>query len=235
MIVSVLRKYNKMKKIFLPLILLISINAYSQVGINNTTPSASLDVVSKGNTNATKALEINDNTNKELVSVSDTGVVRLENYKSYSFLGTDSNGNLKDGAALNIPSMAAIGTIIGDSSLENANVFYTIPFTINKINADNLTYNNGIFTVNKAGYYSITSYNYIVLTNGGGSAQSQIFKNTSVASLTLTGHVDGSTFVGHTTNYTGFYGVGDQIIIKADYTRTFRVSSGSLSIVYYGS
>lgn len=50
--------------------------AFSQndnVGINTGTPSAMLDIVSKGNTDASKTLEINNSSNTELVKVTDAG------------------------------------------------------------------------------------------------------------------------------------------------------------------
>lgn len=147
-----------MKKLLLPTVLLAFLNVYSQVGIQTTTLSATVDVVSKGNTNAMKALEINDNTNKELLSVSDNGSVRLENYKNFSLLGTDVNGNLVNGTTANIPSIVGIAT--GDASTANlpANTEATYTFTTDKINPANLSYNAGNFTVLKAGYYGLTLY-----------------------------------------------------------------------------
>ncbi|HCA06137.1 hypothetical protein [Chryseobacterium sp.] len=225
-----------MKKIFLPLVLLTSIITYSQVGINSSTPSASLDLVSKGNTNATKALEINDSTNKELVSVSDTGVLRLENYKNYSFLGTDANGNLGDGAALNIPSIAGAGEGKAAASDSPANGVYQMTFvdTI-KINSANLSYSNGIFTVLKAGYYSITASTFIALGAGGGSAVSRIYQNSTNVSKVLTFHESGTSDTGHTISYTGKFIVGDKIRVEVGFTRNFRLTNGSISLVYYGT
>lgn len=56
--------------------------AFSQsgnVGINTTAPSARLDIVSKGNTNATLALKVNSNTNTPLMSVADNGNIYFKN------------------------------------------------------------------------------------------------------------------------------------------------------------
>ncbi|GAA5095531.1 hypothetical protein GCM10023210_28390 [Chryseobacterium ginsengisoli] len=50
---------------------------YAQVGINETNPSAALDIKSKGNTNATKALEINNSSGTEMVTVLDNGNVGI--------------------------------------------------------------------------------------------------------------------------------------------------------------
>jgi len=66
-----------MKKTILSLSLMITTILYSQVGINEVNPSATLDIKSKGNTNSTKALEINNSDAKELVTVLDNGNVGI--------------------------------------------------------------------------------------------------------------------------------------------------------------
>lgn len=59
--------------------LLLSSLSYAQVGVGTEMPSAGLDVVSKGNTNATKALEINNSANTEMVTVLDNGNMGIGN------------------------------------------------------------------------------------------------------------------------------------------------------------
>lgn len=226
-----------MKKTLFPLVLCTSIFGYSQIGINTSTPNASLDIVSKGNTNATKALIINDNTNKELLSVSDIGEVRLENYKNINLLGTDANGYLKSAQALNIPSLSAIGTVIANTVLDTG--VYTIPFTVNKLDNTLLTYdtNTRKFTVMKAGYYSIKAYaNYILDSSAptGGSGRTSIFKGTTIISTTLAGYGDGTQSFGQNTSATVFFNIGDTIHVTTNYTLKFRVDKGSIDIVYYG-
>lgn len=69
-----------MKKILTLVIAFISIMTYSQtgnVGINTSTPSAALDIVSKDNTSATKALEINNSSNTEMLTVLNDGNVGI--------------------------------------------------------------------------------------------------------------------------------------------------------------
>ncbi|WP_143883606.1 hypothetical protein [Chryseobacterium binzhouense] len=66
-----------MKKTILSLSIVISGILSSQVGINENNPSATLDIKSKGNTSATKALEINNSDAKELVTVLDNGNVGI--------------------------------------------------------------------------------------------------------------------------------------------------------------
>ncbi|CAA7196529.1 hypothetical protein [Chryseobacterium potabilaquae] len=58
---------------YLIILLLTSNVTFCQVGINSENPSATLDIVSKGNTNSTKALEINNSSNSEIVTILDNG------------------------------------------------------------------------------------------------------------------------------------------------------------------
>lgn len=61
------------------LFLLTGSLVFGQTGVNTTTPSAELDIVSKGNTNATKALEVNNSSNTEMVTVLNNGNVGIGN------------------------------------------------------------------------------------------------------------------------------------------------------------
>ncbi|MGG5211006.1 hypothetical protein ACQWU4_18960 [Chryseobacterium sp. MIQD13] len=65
------------KIIILSTVLLFNTIVPGQTGINTSTPSASLDIVSKGNTSATKALEINNSSAKEMVTVLNNGNVGI--------------------------------------------------------------------------------------------------------------------------------------------------------------
>ncbi|MBB4807873.1 hypothetical protein HNP38_003189 [Chryseobacterium defluvii] len=51
--------------------------AFTQVGINQSSPSAALDIVSKGNTSSTKALEINNSLGTEIFTILDNGNVGI--------------------------------------------------------------------------------------------------------------------------------------------------------------
>lgn len=68
-----------MKKKFILLMSLSCIPTFfhSQVGINTETPSATLDIVSKGNTLSTKALEVNNSSATEMVTVLNNGNVGI--------------------------------------------------------------------------------------------------------------------------------------------------------------
>jgi len=66
------------KKITLTVLLSVSfMNLNAQVGINTSTPSATLDVISKGNIASGKALKINNSSSNELVTVLDNGNVGI--------------------------------------------------------------------------------------------------------------------------------------------------------------
>ncbi|TZF93772.1 hypothetical protein FW781_18985 [Chryseobacterium panacisoli] len=65
------------KKLILSITLLLTGFVYSQVGINTNNPSATLDLVSKGNTSSTKAMEINNAAAKEMVTILNNGNVGI--------------------------------------------------------------------------------------------------------------------------------------------------------------
>ncbi|WP_336703296.1 hypothetical protein [Chryseobacterium indologenes] len=207
------------------------------VGVNVSSPSAVLDIMSNGTTNATKALEINDSTNKELLQVADDGSFRLEKYKNIGVLGTDANGFLVDGSALNIPSITTIASVDASAN-QAATTQYVVTSTVNKNNAANITYSNGLFTINKAGYYSFSAYiKYDISMNSpsGGSAVTQFLKNGSAFTHTDGSYFDGSLDLGHNLSGTQFFNVGDVVKLRANYTRTFKITNGSVTIVYYGT
>jgi len=56
---------------------LLPVFIFGQVGINTANPSAGLDVVSTGSTSATKALEVNNSANAELMTILDNGNVGI--------------------------------------------------------------------------------------------------------------------------------------------------------------
>lgn len=231
-----------MKKKFLLLIVLFAFfRAYSQVGVNTSTPSAALDVLSKGTTSATKALEINDSTDKELLRVQDDGGVRFEKYKNIGVLGTDANGFLVDGSNLNIPSLGFIGSatsspvIVGGSG-------YDVLYNSQKPTS-NLTYNNGLFTINKAGFYQVTVFTLFDIsmnTPTGGSGYTQIVLNNGgsqplTIGYNLTSQSDGVTSFGHTVSGFRYLNVGDVVYVHTAYARSFKVYGGSIGFVYYGT
>jgi len=64
-----------------------------QVGIDTDTPSATLDIVSKGNNGTTKALEINNSSTTELFTVLDNGNVGINNASPSTLLHIKNNSS----------------------------------------------------------------------------------------------------------------------------------------------
>lgn len=99
-------------------------------------------------------------------------------------------------------------------------------------------YSSGNFTINKAGYYNFSVFvRYDVSMNSptGGSAATNLVKNATMFSNNLSGHGDGTTNIGHNLAGTQFFNVGDIVRVTTAYTRTFRITQGSMTIVYYGT
>lgn len=59
------------------LFLTLPITIFAQVGINTITPSASLDIVSRGNTGTTKAVEVNNSSAVEMLTILNNGNVGI--------------------------------------------------------------------------------------------------------------------------------------------------------------
>jgi len=66
-----------MKKTVFLASILMSVSLLAQVGINEIAPSATLDIKSKGNTNTTKALEVNNSSGTEIMTILDNGNVGI--------------------------------------------------------------------------------------------------------------------------------------------------------------
>jgi hypothetical protein len=145
---------------------------FSQVGINTTTPSAALDIVSKGSSYATKALEVNSSS-QELFTVLDngnvgigvsnpstqlhtTGTVRMEglgnNTNNTKVLTADAVGNVTTRST----STLLPQVLIGANGLDAVNTTQTIS-SINNVP----TYTTGLlvksFTLSQA---SIVTFSY---------------------------------------------------------------------------
>lgn len=97
---------NIMQKI---IFLFISSMVFSQnVGINNVTPSATLDIISSGSTNATKALRVSNSTSTEIFTIQNDGNV-----------GINSPLAASNTAQLNINSGALTKSVLKLENLSN--------------------------------------------------------------------------------------------------------------------
>jgi hypothetical protein len=93
---------NKLVISLLALFLLPKI-IYSQtgsIGIRTATPSATLDILANGNTNTTKALEINNSSNLEMMTVLNNGNIGINNSNPIAKLNM-TNGRIIISAANN--------------------------------------------------------------------------------------------------------------------------------------
>lgn len=95
----------------------------AQVGINNPTPSAELDIVSKGNTNASKALEINNSSNTEMVTILNNGNVGIGNTAPTTKL--DINNGTTAGAVKIVDGTQGVGTVLTSDANGVASWFAT--------------------------------------------------------------------------------------------------------------
>jgi|GEM_PF-1294382 len=104
-------KYYIMTKFFLGISLIYSVFFFAQngnVGINTASPSAALDIVSGGNTSATKALEINNSSALEMLTVQNDGNV-----------GINSSTTANNTAQLNVNSGSAAKPVLKINNLSN--------------------------------------------------------------------------------------------------------------------
>lgn len=85
---------NKSAMKFSLALLLCSMLANSQVGINTTSPTAQLEVVTNGNTNATKAFSVINSNGVELLRISDDGTVTINSLASGGTVIAQSGGKL---------------------------------------------------------------------------------------------------------------------------------------------
>lgn len=86
-------------KIYSLIIILLPFFISAQIGINTTSPSATLDIISKGNTGTTKALKISDSTNptpNELITILDNGNLGINKSNPSGKLHIVGNGITND-------------------------------------------------------------------------------------------------------------------------------------------
>ncbi|SFN40751.1 hypothetical protein SAMN05421594_2638 [Chryseobacterium oleae] len=79
------------QKLFVVECIMLSYAVFGQVGINTATPSAALDVVSKGSNILSKAVEINNASGSEMMTVLDNGNVGINTALPLSKLQVNSN------------------------------------------------------------------------------------------------------------------------------------------------
>lgn len=250
------------KNVILLIALIVGIRMFSQVGINTNTPSATLDIVSKGNTGATKALEINNSDAKELVTVLDNGNVginvtaptaklhtdggiRYENLPVISTgispLAIDANGYVGTYVPLVLYSYLTIDAsqATGSFSLYDNTIFYSFPFLATGILKNPLGVSLGTdaaatLTRTVGGTASATNVIYVTIPNPG------IYKLNLNYYTACTGNRSGSS------GGTNLLGIGTGIYMTSSGSTNYqelttirynamplRTNTGALATGYY--
>lgn len=247
-----------MKKILLQAFVFTFALSHSQVGINQLSPSASLDIVSKGNTNTTKALEINNSTGTEMMTVLDNGNVginapvptaklhtkgsiRYENLpqlaSSVTPIAVDANGYVGTYVPAVLYSYITIDNSQTTSafSLYNNSIFYSLPFQATGIASNSLNVTLGTdasATLNRTsgGSNPATNVIYITIPDPG------VYKLNLKYSINCTGSISGSNggnnFIGAVSSIylasTGSTAYNEQTSIRTNIF-PLRDSTGNLS------
>ncbi len=221
-------------KVFLSIFLVFTIYGYSQVGINETNPSATLDIKSKGNTGSTKALEINNSDDLEMVTVLDNGnvginvpaptaklhtngTVRYENLPQVSSsinpLAIDANGYVGTYTSSVLYSYLSIDTSqsTNNFSLSSTGIYYSFPFLSSGIIHNSLGITLGTdaaatLTRTVGNTDNVTNILYITIPNPG------VYKINLNYYTACTGNTSGST------GGANFLGIG---------TGIYKAASGS--------
>lgn len=160
-----------MNKKYLAIIIFFLISfCFSQVGINTDNPSASLDIVSLGNSELTKALEINDVDNNETFTVYDNGNV----YFKRSLLLNNSaglNGKLIKSNGSNVSPEWVAADVDNSINKYLAVVFNgnqtSIPITYNLGNTvQRVSVDNHFLEANSVGEWNSSLNEYTVQLEG---------------------------------------------------------------------
>ncbi len=169
----------------------LSIQALGQVGINTTIPSAMLDVVSKGNTASTKALDAKNSDNIELLKILDNknvGInlgtasptailhiktdVKHENLplltSPYDILTVANSGAGISKATATKYFYFKRSTPFGNFTLSNTNTYTNIPFTDGSdVKGNTVGFDFGTDTSATVNSQSVGSVQYLVIPEPG--------------------------------------------------------------------
>lgn len=217
-------------------LLAMSLFTFAQVGIQTPTPKKTLHV--NGSLQVVK--EIN---------VGGDGTTTGSSGNAGDFLSTNGTGNAPEWKSLDSQSITKM-VFIGNKT--NVDPSTTTTYAGNITN--NLRYNSvnkildtyigydastGIFTVKKAGFYSINTYlTYDLNSNPtnqtGGTATSTIDKAgdpIEVAKIS-TNHSERTNYVYHTLMGIRLFAVGQTFSVTCVHTRQYKLSTSNISIQY---
>ncbi|WP_223607546.1 hypothetical protein [Chryseobacterium sp. OSA05B] len=133
--------------------LLASITINAQTGINTPMPSAALDVVSKGNTNTTKAFEINNSNTTEMVTVLDNGNLGINtSAPGQKLVVTDAlNTNVYNGIVSVLSNDKTTGVGIGNNGIQAIGSITNNTLNINGKGSGNLILQNSSVSTGRVG------------------------------------------------------------------------------------
>lgn len=223
----------------------------AQSGINTDTPSATLDILSKGNTSTTKALEVNNASNQPILSIYDNGNVdfKTEILPANSSGTIDyllaSRGNNNSPQWVTNPIGNAFDKVIAvafngnrTSATSNYSANSTQRVSINNVNlttSDIGTWNNSTneFTVSKEGIFHITAgINITATSNSTLNGSLWIYAATLRQGVSAIVDLNNSYNLSGSGVLTAYLVPGNKIYVNATSNRSWRIQSGFINISY---
>ncbi len=216
-----------MKKIIVTAVLLITHLVSAQVGIHTQTPQATLHI--QGNMQFTNSLYLGG-----------TETTPGNPGNSNEVLASQGEGKPPVWIKLEDRDVSKVVEIGKQPSAQSGNGFqYTkIGFNNSLINNEYITYNSAtrVFTVIKEGYYDISAYARIVVTEtpyGGTSVLSiRDYQSNNHIFINSIGNPAGSDTIYSSISNIVFLTAGQQFTVEAVHTRSYNVSLGNISIIY---
>lgn len=245
-----------MKKNTLLLTFLINLSfGYAQVGINTATPTASLEILSKSNTNIGKALEINNSATAKVLSISDNGNVDFPGALMPNGQSGITGQHLVSTGSNTAPIWKTIipedskqlfeifDIQINSTTTRSANSWQRLNFDILKLPVDSKigSWSNTTseFSVNKAGMYHITAgaQLYTRLNDTGSGGKIKICTTTECYQFnSVTTQANSSIGTVYSDNSNGeiiiYLAAGSKIWIEALDTATWNPAFGFLHLKY---
>jgi len=212
----------------------------AQVGVNTETPQATLHV--NGDLQVGKSIHVGGD-DKTAGNPGETG----------QFLASQGVNNppvWKSIAELDVP--LAVGFAYRSANTDNytGNTSTSVSFPTSAAsnfynNPEYITYNSGSsrFTIQKSGYYNITTYVRYTNSYSGSSAgiSSTIIDSTagsiSIVYTTYETQNTGSQnkIIDTNTSQTAYLEVGTEVWLKGSYSQNFQIPNASLSFMYVGA
>lgn len=224
---------------------------FAQTGINTQTPSATLDILSEGTSSATKALEVNNNSNEEILNIYDNGNVYIKSeilpannsgLKGYLLSSRGANTSLQWVASpIGNAFEKVIAVAFNGSRTSNTSYYAAGSQQKISINNTNLTtpdignWNNSTheFTVSTEGIYHIT-----VGANINASSNSNLNGSIWIHAASLKQGIDAIVDLTNSYNLsasgvlTAHLMPGDRIYVYAQSNRNWRIQSGFINVSY---